>query len=273
MKRADAFSAAVGFVLAAAAVAYCAAWLFGAVHDRVKSEEVRFVSISECVSAAGIIIRDEVTLSGGSAPEGLRVGKGDALGSAVSPDTGIFFSSCDGYESLCPAALEAIDAAGLTALLDSAPDAPAEGRIVRGKDWYFAALTDSAAAFTVGDSLSADFGLGETACTVHSVGEGFVVLSMQSRLAEHGTLRHAEADITLSTQSGLRVPADAVHKSEDGEFVWVITAGVLEKKTIEISFTGDGFCLAVLSPEADALREGDRVVTFGGELYEGKIIT
>jgi len=72
---------------------------------------------------------------------------------------------------------------------------------------------------------------------------------------------------------GLALPSAALRQENGEDFVWVAVAGRLEKKKINILFRGDGFCLARRESRADSLREGDRVVTEGEELYEGKTIT
>ena len=60
---------------------------------------------------------------------------------------------------------------------------------------------------------------------------------------------------------------------ETGEsYVWVITAMQLERKDIDIIYTGDGFCIASRGAAANSLREGNTIVVSGRDLHEGKLM-
>ncbi len=268
------FTAAIGMVLVLAMAAYAAAGLGSALSGGEKWAEVPSRSVELGFSAEGIIIRSETALSGGSAAEGIRIGAGDGLGDGLfSPAAGLYFSDSDGYEHLSPEDILSTDARGVAALLDSSPLEPAPGRLITGKDWYFAALLPSGISLSPGTELWADFGFGEVEAFVLSAGEGFAVLRMDTDLAEHASLRRLRGEIITTKLSGLAIAADALRSEGDEHFVWVSAAGRLEKKTVNIIFTGEDFHLAALSPEAGALREGDRVLTAGEDLYEGKILT
>ena len=47
---------------------------------------------------------------------------------------------------------------------------------------------------------------------------------------------------------------------------------LLERKDIDIIYTGDGFCIAARSAAPDALREGNTIVVSGRDLHEGKLM-
>ena len=55
---------------------------------------------------------------------------------------GVYFSACDGRESLSPPDLDGLTPAGLAALLEAAPEPSGGGRIVKSTVWYYAALLD-----------------------------------------------------------------------------------------------------------------------------------
>ncbi len=75
----------------------------------------------------GIAIRNEQTVSALNAPDGKRL-----------TGQGVYFGSCDGYESLRP---DEMTAGTLEALLDAPPEAPGEARIVQSAVWYYAAFS------------------------------------------------------------------------------------------------------------------------------------
>lgn len=274
MKRGEsAFGRAVATVLVLALAAYIAVALGNRLSATERWETVTERSVQRFFSARGIIIRSEIPLDAGSAPEALRLGAGDSMGGGYfAPAAGIYFSSCDGLEYLSPKDIDSLDADGLSRLCALEAERQDRGRLVTGKDWYFAFLTPVGTALEPGMSLRADFGMGELNCLVHSAGEGYAVLRMDTRLELHASLRLTEARIIKESFSGLALPPSALRREDGESFVWVLSAGRLEKKKVNIVFSGEDFLLAEKSPLAGALREGDKVLTAGEELYEGKII-
>ena len=98
------------------------------------------------------------------------------------------------------------------------------------------------------------------------------VLRMDTLLAAHASLRIATGRIINKSLSGLALPSSALRQSGGEYYVWAITAGRLEKKKVNIIFFGEDFVLAEAAANADSLQEGDKVITHGEDLYEGKII-
>ncbi len=272
--RLGAFSRAIGTVLSLAVAAYMAAALCSAIENDLKWDVVQWRSVERSFASPGIIIRSEIPLEGGQAPEALRLGAGDSMGEGfAAPASGLYFGACDGYEHLSPEYVPELDAKAIEQLRSSRSADSDGGKLVTGKYWYFAALLPQALSLEPGSRVRADFGRGEISCLVHAVGDGFAVLRMDTYLAEHAPLRCLEAKIITEVYSGLAIPRSALRREEGETFVWVAAAGRLEKKKVNIVFTGGDFVLARLSPEAGALREGDKVLTAGEDLYEGKIIT
>lgn len=269
-----AYSAAVTLVLLCALAAYGLAALFGAAENSLQWVEAERRTVVRCAAAEGIVIRSELPLESGSAAEGKRLGAGVSIGNGVAaPAAGIFSSRTDGLEYLSPADIVSADAESIAALLSSSAQAAPAARLVTGKDWYYAALLPEDFRLAEGQSASVNFLCGEVKSEVIAAGEGWAVLRMDTQLTEHLCLRRCSAEIITEKISGLAIPDDALRKDSEGSYVWVITAGRLEKKTVNIISAESGFYLAEALPEAEALREGDRLVTAGDELYEGKILT
>ncbi len=266
----SACTAAIATLLALTVLAYAAAGLGSALENSPRRSTVSARRVVSGFSAEGIVIRDELPLEGGAAPEGMRLGAGDSMGEGLSaPVSGLYFSGCDGYEHLSPEDISTADAPGISALINSAPGEIAKGRLVTGKYWYFAALLPYGISLEVGDTLSADFGSGEIRCLVHAAGEGFAVLRMDTDMVAHAALRHTAAKIITESYSGLAIDHAAV-QSEHGESrVRVLTAGREEIKTVNIIFTAPDFLLVEAENEPGALHEGD-IVLIGGEANEGK---
>ena len=53
---------------------------------------------------------------------------------------GVYFSACDGWESISPEALEDMRPAALAALAESGPESVGAARLVEDSIWYYAAL-------------------------------------------------------------------------------------------------------------------------------------
>ena len=148
------------FLYAAAALLFLAlcAWtgaeLYGRLHR--ESPPPRERSETAGLLLEGIALRRERPVC---APEPVELlttdGERLAAGSAlllsggemlVCEGSAVWFSDWDGLEYLSPDSLGELTPQALRALLESPPDAPADerGRLVEGRDWYFAALTDGA---------------------------------------------------------------------------------------------------------------------------------
>ena len=87
-----------------------------------------------------LLAEDGERLAAGAAP---LLSGGEPLKSACSA---VWFADWDGLEYLNPDSLAELTPQALRSLLESPPETPAEirGRLVEGRDWYFAALTDGA---------------------------------------------------------------------------------------------------------------------------------
>ena len=83
----------------------------------------------------------------------------------------------------------------------------------------------------------------------------------------------ATAAIDGETLSGIAIPEAALHRDGEGVYVWVMTAGRAEKKTINLIHAEGGLFLAETGSDPRSLRPGDRLITGGSGIYEGKILT
>ncbi len=271
--KSGAFSGAIALIIFLALVAYLAAGLSGSLKADLRWESVSARSVESSFSAKGIIIREEISPLEGQAPEGLRLGAGDSMGEGFfAPASGIYFKESDSLSYLSPKDIPRLDAATLSRLLGEESRQLAEGRLITGNDWYFVSLPPSSLHLEEGSCLMLDLGLGEIPCLVQSFESSVLVLRMDTQLSRHASLRTVSGKIITESFSGLALPSSALRQSGDEHYVWVIAAGRLEKKKINIIFFGEDFVLAEAADNANALQEGDKVITEGEELYEGKII-
>lgn len=267
-----AFSRAIAVILFLSLAAYLAAGIGSRLSPVLRWESVSERSVERFFSVRGIVIRNETVTEGGSAPEGKRLGAGDSMGEGFfAPASGIYFGSCDGFEYLSAGDIPLLSTETLSRLCAKEPEEGGKGRLITGNDWYFAFLLPDAAKLETGKSLFLDLGHGEVPCLVHSSGEGFAVLRMDTQLIGHASLRICEGKIISERLSGLALPVSALREEGGQKFVWALRAGRLEKTKVEIIFREDDFVLIRADGDA-ALQEGDKVITAGEDLYEGKII-
>lgn len=200
--------------------------------------------------------------------------------------SGIFSQIVDGYEHITPDDVTHMTPAKIRSLMDSKQEKPdgAFGKLVTDYRWYFAAVMSSSDAenLSVGRTAMLDFGRyygRELAGRVMSIsspenGSVAVVFRLDEALSDTLAMREASASVAFEQYEGVRVPSQAVHVSDDGAetFVWTITAMQLERKTVNILYTGSDFVIVEREARADALREGNTVVVTGKDLYEGKLM-
>lgn len=203
----------------------------------------------------------------------------------TAPDSGLFSTILDGYESLTPDDLSNLNTTGLKALMSTQPETAdgAIGKLVTGWRWYFAALVDAddAGDLTPGDYVNVTFGrhyTGQVSMRVESVsvgngGQCAVVFSSLRALADTLAMREADAEVVKSEVTGLRVPLRAIHVDEDGgSFVYIASAGLVEVKYVEIEKDAGDYVLVALSADASGLREGNEIIVEGRNIREGMVI-
>jgi hypothetical protein len=203
----------------------------------------------------------------------------------TAPESGLFTTILDGYESLSPDMLTDISPVDIKGFLSGEGSVPsgAIGKLVTGFRWYFAGVMDAEAAgkLTEGDSVAVSFGryygddirMRVEQISTPSGGECAVVLSTLDALSGTLAMRAAEASILSSEFTGLRVPAKALHVDEDGKsFVYVVAANQVAVKYVETICQAGDYYLVSIETDADALREGTEIIVSGKAVYEGMIL-
>lgn len=277
---------ALAALLFLAACAYMGAAFFGGLEDDMETVSAEKLSLRDTAELSGIALRREQVLCSPLeaellAGEGRRLPAGGAAarledGSLVTAgESALFFTGLDGFEYLSPDSLGSLSPEGLRQLMAEEPRdyEGAFGRLVLGGDWYYAALCSQPLKLEPGpvtllfegreESLQA-----ELMSLSHQGEETALLFRLRDGGAEYMSLRRTEAELLFGEYTGLRVPAEALHADEDGnEFVYTLTAGQPQRRTVEIIYKSGDFCLCALSPEAQSLKEGNQIIT--GSLGEG----
>ena len=217
----------------------------------------------------------------------------------TAPASGTFSALVDGYEGVVtPDSLADLTPASLAALLEreEAEDPTALGKLITDPTWYFAALVPEEIAgrllpgHQVTLRFSRDFS-GDLSATVESVGEGegqvVVILSSQDGLARTTLLRRQTVELIFDSRTGLRVPKQAVHLTEEtvtdpdtGEEetrtvygVYAVVGARAEFKPVEIlEDSGEFYLVTPVASDKTALRAGDEIVISARDLYDGKVV-
>ena len=218
----------------------------------------------------------------------------------TAPASGTFSALVDGYEGVVtPDSLADLTPASLAALLEreEAEDPTALGKLITDPTWYFAALVPEEIAgrllpgHQVTLRFSRDFS-GDLSATVESVTDGedgraVAVFSSQEGLARTTLLRMQTVELIFDSRTGLRVPKQAVHLTEEtvtdpdtGEEetrtvygVYAVVGARAEFKPVEIlEDSGEFYLVTPVASDKTALRAGDEIVISARDLYDGKVV-
>lgn len=201
------------------------------------------VSGGSVIAVENSVLDDYLThleLSGGAQPD-----KGEMRGLTYAPEAGIFSTFVDGLEAY---SLEEVSSAE--------PFIPqgAVGKIVSG-GWYFIAETPETDKLRRGQSVTISLP-DEVSATVISAENGKAVLRCRDGLEDVVNTRRAAFRITVSEAQGIKIPDDALHRDENGTFVYVLRAGIAERCDVEILRTCEGYVLA----REGEIREGMQII-------------
>ena len=209
-------------------------------------------------------------------------------GSKVISSTmsGYFVSKVDGYEQVITP--ENVLELSPEELENIAPIEPAKNvvcKIVSDYTWYFAALisNDDALKLKEGsnykvftnqkdnNALNATL---ETINTSEKSDKTAVVFSCSVTDGVFSTIRNMPITIVLDSCKGIKIPNRAIRTVNDEIGVYVVSAGVIKFKKIDIIKTFDTFTVCKMDEDGDAnrLRLYDEVVEKGKSLYDGKTV-
>ena len=236
----------------------------------------------------------------------LRSQTGASTRRITAPQAGLYSAVVDGYETvLTPQALETLIPSQFSELEPDTSVSSTVGKLILGDTWYYAAVMDQEEAQLLQESGSLQLrfakGIGQdldvslTRVSEPEDGRVVAVFRGNTYLSELTLLRRQSAEVIRETESGIRVPIEAVRlveetvTGEDGTETTVSRTGVycivgLEArfKPVDVVYQNEEFALVQSSLEgADGmttaqeeirLREGDEVIVTARDLYDGKII-
>ena len=230
----------------------------------------------------------------------LRESNESAISRLKAQTAGTFSTVVDGFEGvLTPEVLDSLTPSKLEALKKEQREVEQGrylGKIITGKQWYFAAVMDQEDTERMYKGLKVtvrfDDVAGDQAMTVESIsaaedGEVVVVFSSNQHLNETSLLRSQNVSVIYASYTGFRVPKEALRMDGDQYYVYRINGVQVRKAQVEIlAETEDYFVVwqgesvdedgnAVDQSEleqAKQIRDGDTIVIRGTGLYDGKVI-
>ena len=217
--------------------------------------------------------------------ESLRLSEESDTYSVDAPFGGYFSTTADGLETvLTPEGLSLMTPSSLEQSRPQPLPANTVGKLIRGETWYYAAAvnTEDADRIAVGNRVTVIFdGASALQCamTVRNIGQSengrcVLVLSCDYYLPRMTSLRQIDAQLQFDTISGLRVPKEAVHVSQDGEVgVFVLESAVVKWKPIVILHdNGETYTVQLDRTSTQNLWPGDEIILSADELYSGKVV-
>ena len=205
----------------------------------------------------------------------------------IAPQSGFYSAACDGYESvLTPDMLSQLVPSQLGSLSADQSGSSPIGKMIYGSTWYYAAVVTDEQARQVeeGQEVSLRFAKGldvDAAATVYALnreedGKRVLILRCDRYLSQTTQLRHQQAELILHSYSGLRIPANALRMSEDGQAgVYCVVGRMASFKPVSVVYQGDGYTLVRADSSAQGssiLRAGDEVIVTASAIESGQVV-
>ena len=208
----------------------------------------------------------------------------------TAPVSGLYSGAVDGYEGvLTPAMLSGVTPSVLSNV-EPAETGNAVGKLVLGREWYYAAVIPAASAKTLREHLGSELRLRFSRGverdfpvildTISGEENGLVAVVFRGTtyLSEVTQLRQQSAQVVTSTAEGLRVPKEALRMESGGEQrtgLFCVVGNQERFKAVEVLYRGEEYLLVQADPAAKEnlrLRAGDEVIVRGVGLEDGKVL-
>ncbi len=225
--------------------------------------------------------------------ESIRRGMGGVASTVTAPQSGYFYSSCDGGEELFGLdALENLTVSSFNTLVDTAKNisAPsgAVGKIAVGYRWYIVARTTKLESekYDVGKSYPITFEDNSDVCiplTLERIvddtmgDDSLLVFCCTEIPLDFDFLRCQNISIESEEYKGYKVPRSAMRLVNGELGVYVLSGTTVGFKKIDVVYEGDGYVISALRETYgenahEYLNLNENIIVEGKELYDGKII-
>ena len=262
----------VGAVLFLALCAYMGAGLLEKLRPDMRTVQAVNRSITESAALCGIAIRREQAVCSPdgqalSAEFNTRYSAAECaliFGSENSSPC-LYLDNFDGFEYLDPDTLSSFSSELFSELMNTKPAnmRGCAGRLVKENVWYFAARVESGTIPQKGSKCSIIFDGFEESCqaSVWAVDKDCILLRLTTCSPELLSIRKSDARLIFGQYEGIEIPRQALHRNSEGEFyVCVLSAGLVENRSVDIIYTDKNLVLSRPLYSEDALREGETII-------------
>lgn len=211
-----------------------------------------------------------------------------------TPYSGYYYSYTDGYEKLfSPSVLENITLEEFNSLTLSSPESfdgesgYSAGKIINEHRWYIACKADKTAAVSFNEgsvysvlfpyeaNLNVDFTL-ERIVSSPKDGEALLIFKTNTVPVNFSFERQQTIEIVYQKTEGVRIPSNALHMVDGQTGVYILDENVVRFIKTDIIYEGDGYYISKTDYEEEdtevRLKEHDRIIMTGKELYDGKVV-
>lgn len=211
----------------------------------------------------------------------------DDANTVLSPKTGYFISSVDGFENIINK--ENLFEKNVTDIekiivQDVVTVEEKLGKIADNYKWYYviSLSPEEAEMFEIGKRLGVNFdGISEKINlkvyekiqddTSENV---IIVLLGETMTAQFASLRQVDADIIFSTISGLRISDESIRFDSNQQMgVFILDRSEVKFRAVDILYSGSGYHIVKWNQgNKNTLQLFDEVFVGGNDLYAGKVI-
>ena len=220
-------------------------------------------------------------------------GLGACLESVVTPVSGYYYASLDGYESVFTADFltdSALTYSALTEKLRAQPveESRAAGKIVTDSLWFLVCTLDREYLETYenADSCTVYFSAGEEYrldMEIYSILEGgdrfAIILSTWEMPSGFDFSRTQTVQLRTAEYTGFQIPVSAVRVVDGITGVYVLDGSTVAFRPISTLVVSGGYYIAETDPQQDPpdgyqwLAQHENLITEGRALYDGKVLS
>lgn len=211
----------------------------------------------------------------------------DAASTVLSPKTGYFISSVDGFEDIInKETLFEKSVSEIEEIINTDIVAAEEkiGKIADNYKWYyvFSVSEEDAERFNIGKKVTVNFDGVKKSVKLEiyekieddTSENTIIVMVCNNFTADLASLRQVSADIVFGTISGLRISSDSVRFNENQQMgVFILDRSEVKFRAVYVIYTGNGYDIVKWNQGTkNALQLFDEVFVGGNDLYVGKVI-
>ncbi len=229
---------------------------------------------------------DEMLASVKTEMETLKASASKPLASITAPLSGYFVSDVDGYENVLTIEnVTKLKPEDIENIKPQTPKSTALCKIVSDYTWYFAVLVDGDDALKLKEGnnytvLTDEDSSNKLTCNLEALNSSeksdktVAIFSCNITDGAFATLRTVSITVVLDSCKGIKLPNRSIRIVYDNIGVYVVSAGIIKFKKVEIVKTFDNYTVCKLDEtgSANSLRLYDEVVDKGKNLYDGKTV-